>query len=83
MLNCNGIHTFLLTKNDGRISIIYKNCVTDMKINFVNLCNNSDKISLSIHFEVKEYFSEEKLLLYIYVYASVDIHKTANKIFNK
>lgn len=31
-----------------------------MKRNFANLCNNSEKISPTVHLEIKEYMYDEK-----------------------
>lgn len=83
MLNRNGGHIFLGVQDDGTIRGVYKNYVKNMKSDFANLCNNSEKISPTIHLEIKEYLFEEKELLYIYVYESSDVHKTVNKIFDR
>ena len=83
MLNRNGGHIFLGVQDDGSIIGIYKDYVKDMKKNFANLCNNTEKISPTVHLEVKEYFYDKKEILYIYVYESSDVHKTANKIFDR
>ena len=83
MLNRNGGHIFLGVQDDGTIRGVYKNYVKNMKSDFANLCNNSEKISPTIHLEIKEYLCEEKELLYIYVYESSDVHKTVNKIFDR
>ena len=45
--------------------------------------HNSEKISPTVHLEIKEYLHETKEILYIYVYESSDVHKTANKIFDR
>ena len=83
MLNRNGGHIFLGVQDDGTVSGIYRDYVKKMKSDFVNLCNNSEKISPTVHLEIKEYLYEERELLYIYVYESSDVHKTANKIFDR
>ncbi len=83
MLNRNGGHIFLGVQDDGIVRGIYRDYVKNMKSDFVNLCNNSEKISPTVHLEIKEYLYEEKELLYIYVYESSDVHKTANKIFDR
>ena len=54
-----------------------------MKKNFVNLCNNTEKINPTVHLEMKEYLFEAKEILYIYVYESSDVHRTANKIYDR
>ena len=83
MLNRNGGHIFLGVQDNGSIIGVYKDYVKDMKKNFANLCNNNEKISPTVHLEVKEYFYDKKEILYIYVYESSDVHKTANKIFDR
>lgn len=83
MLNRNGGHIFLGVKDDGEIIGVYKDYIKDMRKNFSNLCNNSEKIFPTVYLEIKEYLYEEKVILYIYVYESSDVHKSANKIFDR
>lgn len=83
MLNRNGGHIFLGIKDDGTIKGVYKNYIKNMKKDFVNLCNNPEKLFPTAHLEIKEYIYEEKNILYIYVYESSDVHKTVNKIFDR
>lgn len=83
MLNRNGGHIFLGVQDDGEIIGVYKDYVKNMKKDFANLCNNSEKISPTAHLEIKEYMYSEKEILYIYVYESSDVHKTSNRIFDR
>ena len=83
MLNRNGGHIFLGVKGDGKIVGVYKDYVKEIKKNFANLCNNNEKICPTVHLEIKEYLVYKKEILYIYVYESSDVHKTANKIFDR
>ena len=83
MLNRNGGHIFLGVKDNGDIVGVYKDYVKEIKRNFVNLCNNNEKINPTIHLEIKEYLFQEKIILYIYVYESSDVHKTGNKVFDR
>lgn len=83
MLNRIGGHIFLGVQDDGEIIGVYKDYVKNMKKDFANLCNNSEKISPTVHLEIKEYMYGEKEILYIYVYESSDVHKTANRIFDR
>lgn len=83
MLNRNGGHIFMGIKDDGTVIGVYKDYVKQMKKNFVNLCNNSEKISPTFHLEIKEYLKNEKHILYVYVHESSDVHKTANKIVDR
>ncbi len=83
MLNRDGGHIFLGIDNESRVTGIYKDYIKNMKKEFVDLCNNSEKIFPTVHLDIKEYLYEEKHILYIYVHESSDVHKTANKIFDR
>lgn len=54
-----------------------------MKKDFVNQCNNPEKLFPTAHLDIKEYVHEDKYILYIYVYESSDVHKTANKTLDR
>lgn len=83
MLNRNGGHIFLGVKDNNEIIGVYKEYYKQMKKDFANLCNNPEKIYPTIHLEIKEYEYDSKIILYIYVYESSDVHKSANKIFDR
>lgn len=83
MLNRNGGHIFLGVKDDGSVVGVYKDYIKKMKKDFANLCNNTEKICPTAHLEMKEYLVGDKVVLYIYVYESSDVHKSANKIFDR
>ena len=83
MLNRNGGHIFLGVKDDSEVIGVYKDYTKTMKKEFVDLCNNPEKIFPTVHLDIKEYLYEEKHILYIYVYESSDVHKTANKIYDR
>jgi ATP-dependent DNA helicase RecG len=83
MLNRNGGHIFLGVKDDSEVIGVYKDYIKTMKKEFVDLCNNPQKIFPTVHLDIKEYFYEKKHILYIYVHESSDVHKTANKIYDR
>lgn len=83
MLNRNGGHIFLGINDEGEIIGVYKAYIKEIKKSFIDLCNNSEKIFPTAHLEIKEYLYEEKHILYIYVHESSDVHKTANKIYDR
>lgn len=83
MLNRNGGHIFLGVKDNGDIKGVYKDYIKQMKKDFANLCNNPEKIYPTAHLEIKEFLVEDKIILYIYVYESSDVHKSANKFFDR
>lgn len=74
---------FLGVKDNNEIIGVYKEYYKQMKKDFANLCNNPEKIYPTIHLEIKEYEYDSKIILYIYVYESSDVHKSANKIFDR
>lgn len=83
MLNRNGGHIFLGVKDNLEIKGIYKDYIQAMKKSFVDLCNNPEKIFPTVRLDIKEYIYEGKHILYIYVHESSDVHKTANRIFDR
>ena len=83
MLNRNGGHIFLGVKDNGEIVGVYKDYVKEMQKDFVVQCNNPEKLFPTAHLDIKEYIYNEKHILYIYVYESSDVHKTANRIFDR
>lgn len=83
MLNRNGGHIFLGVKDNGEIIGVYKEYIKEMKKAFVSQCNNPEKLFPTAHLDIKEYIIEDKHILYIYVYESSDVHKTANKIYDR
>lgn len=83
MLNRNGGHIFLGVNNNSEVIGVYKDYTRTMKKEFVDLCNNPEKIFPTVHLDIKEYIYEEKHILYIYVHESSDVHKTANKIYDR
>lgn len=83
MLNRNGGHIFLGVKDTGEVIGVFKDYVKAIKKEFVDLCNNPEKIFPTVRLEIKEYLYQNKNILYIYVHESSDVHKTANKIFDR
>ena len=84
MLNRSGGHIFLGIEDDGKIANgIDKKFVERMKKDFVNLCNNPQKVFPTIHIEMHDYIIGGNIILYAYIYESSDVHKTAGKIFDR
>lgn len=83
MLNRNGGHIFLGVKDNTEVIGVYKDYIKTMKKEFVDLCNNPEKIFPTVHLDMKEYLYEKKHILYIYVHESSDVHKMANKIYDR
>ncbi len=83
MLNRNGGHIFLGVNDKGKIIGIPQDKINSLKKDFTNLCNNPQKIYPTVYLEIKEYQYQDKIILYIYVYESSDVHRSANKIFDR
>lgn len=83
MLNRNGGHIFLGVNDKGNIIGIPQDKIKGLKKDFANLCNNSQKIYPNVYLEIKEYQYQEKIILYIYVYESSDVHRSTSKIFDR
>ena len=83
MLNRNGGHIFLGVDDDGKVIGTYKSYIASMKKDFANLCNNPEKVFPTVHLEMKEYSVDDKIILYIYIYESSDVHKSVGKIYDR
>ena len=53
MLNRNGEHIFLGLEDDGTAIGVYKDYIKQLKKNFVNQCNNSEKLFPTAHLDIK------------------------------
>lgn len=82
-LNRNGGHIFLGVDDNRNIVGINLEKVTDLKRDFINLCNNPQKIFPTIQLIIRDYYYQNKCILYINVYESSEVHKTNNKIFDR
>ena len=61
MLNRNGGHIFLGVNDNAEVIGVYKEYIKILKKEFVDLCNNSEKIFPTVHLEIKEYLFENQL----------------------
>lgn len=82
-LNRNGGNIFLGIDDNGTIIGVDKNCIQTMKKDFVNLCNNEQKINPTIYLNIKDYTYSDKTILHIYVNESSSVHKTNGKIYDR
>lgn len=83
MLNRSGGHIFLGVKDNREIVGVYKDNVKAIKKEFVDLCNNPEKIFPTVHLDINDYMYKDKIILHVYVHESSDVHKTANKIYDR
>lgn len=82
-LNRNGGHIFLGVDDSKKIVGINPEKINDLKKDFTNLCNNSQKIFPTVQLFIKEYNYEDKKILYINVYESSEVHRSNNKIYDR
>ncbi|MCL2859819.1 MAG: putative DNA binding domain-containing protein [Oscillospiraceae bacterium] len=62
---------------------VNENSIEGMKRNFANLCNNPEKINPTIYLPIEECKINKKTVLYINVPDSVEVYRTAGKIFDR
>ena len=82
-LNRNGGNIFLGVSDNGKIVGVNEITIMNMKKDFVNLCNNSQKIDPTIYLNIKEYQINDKIILHIYVNESSSVHRTNGKVFDR
>lgn len=83
MLNRLGGHLLLGVENDGTVCGVDKDCVEKVKKNFVTQMNNPDKISPTFYTQLEEYEIDGKIIIYIQIPITPDVHRTAGKIFDR
>nr|WP_243182575.1 RNA-binding domain-containing protein [Clostridium gasigenes] len=82
-LNRNGGEIILGAKDDGSIVGIYKDFVDKIKKEFVTSMNNPNKVNPTFYLSVEEYEIDKKVILYIYVPESSQVHRCSGKIFDR
>lgn len=74
---------FLGVDDDGKILGIKENCILNIKRNFINILNNSNKINPSLYLELSELEIDGKTILWTYVPPSSDIVLCNGKVFDR
>lgn len=82
-LNRNGGNIFLGVSDSGEVIGVNKEKISMMKKDFVNLCNNPEKIEPTIYLNINDYEINNKVILHIYVNESSSVHRTAGKVFDR
>lgn len=82
-LNRNGGHLFLGIKDDGTIVGIEEKAVDKVKKDFVTNINNPLKISPTFYLTVDEIEIDNKIILYIFVPESSQVHRCNGKIYDR
>ena len=74
----------LLGVNDkGKITGIDKDRIEQVKADFVTAINNPQKISPSVYLSIEEIAIDGKLILYIFVPESSQVHRCSGKIYDR
>ena len=69
-----GGHLFMGVDDNGNIIGVNPNCVKDMRKNFANMLNNPQNISPTLYLSAEEYEIDGKIILYVYVPRSSQVH---------
>ena len=82
-LNRNGGEIFLGIKDNGEIVGIDPNSINQIKKDFVTVMNNKNKISPTYYLSIEEVTIKDKIILYIFVPESSQVHRCNGKIFDR
>lgn len=78
-LNTIGGYIFLGVSDNGTIVGIDEDSASTIKTNFANLMNNNEKINPSMPLMLQEAYIDSKLVLYVYIPESSEVHKLNSK----
>lgn len=82
-LNRSGGHLFLGVEDKGNIVGISEEAVEKVKKDFVTSMNNPQKISPTFYLSMQEIKIDEKIILYIFIPESSQVHRCNGKIFDR
>ncbi|WP_242620476.1 helix-turn-helix domain-containing protein [Senegalia massiliensis] len=82
-LNRNGGHLFLGVDDYGNIVGVDEDSIEKIKKNFITSMNNPLKISPTFYLSVKEIEIDKKIILYIFVPESSQVHRCNGKIYDR
>ena len=78
-----GGYILLGVEDNGTVIGVNRNAAESMKKNFVNMLNNSQKISPTLFLSLEEIEVDDKLVLYVYVPISSQVELCSGKIFDR
>jgi len=82
-LNRAGGELLLGVADDGAVTGIDEGCLRQIKNDFITAINNPQKISPSCYLSVEEIKIDNKIILYIYVPESSQVHRCNGRIFDR
>ena len=81
--NRDGGHIFFGVKDNGTILGVDKDCVEQMKKNFVTTINNESKMYPPLYLTPEEYEIDGRIVLYVYVPVGKTVYRNAGRIFDR
>ena len=81
--NRNGGHIFLGVKDNGTILGVDKECVEQMKKDFVTTINNERKMYPPLYLTPEEYEIDGRSVLYVYVPVGKTVYRNTGRIFDR
>ena len=82
-LNRSGGELLLGVNDSGKITGIDKDRIEQIRADFITAINNPQKISPSVYLSIEEIKIEGKVILYIYVPESSQVHRCSGKIYDR
>ena len=81
--NRDGGHIFFGVKDNGTILGVDRDCVEQMKKNFVTTINNESKMYPPLYLIPEEYEIDGRTVLYVYVPVGKTVYRNAGRIFDR
>lgn len=81
--NENGGHLFLGIKDNGEIVGVDITCIEQLKKDFVTSSNNPQQLNPPFYLSVEDVEIDGKIILYINIPASSQVHRCKGKIFDR
>lgn len=82
-LNRNGGEIFLGVKDDGEVIGVDKDSIVQLKKDFITVMNNGNKINPTYYLTIEEFVVQSKIILYIFVPESSQVHRCNGKIYDR
>ena len=82
-LNRSGGEIFLGVKDNGEIIGVDKESINQIKKDFITVMNNGNKINPTYYLRIEEFIIDDKIILYIFVPESSQVHRCNGKIYDR
>ncbi len=83
LLNRHGGHLFLGVKDNGDVVGVDKDCIEQLKKDFVTSLNNPLAINPTFYLSVEDFELDGKSILYVNIPESSQVHRCKGKIFDR